>query len=85
MGICGAWATTAAPQVSRCCFAGPVVLRPVAQQVNLALPLADPKFPDVLLVGCPSPRTWLLILLTSPVLCLRRALWVTSREAAWGM
>ena len=81
MGICGARPTTAAPQVSRCCFAGPVVLRPV----NLAIPLVRPKFPGVLLVGWPSPgRTWLILL--TPVLCLRPALWV-SREtlgAGWG-
>ena len=59
--IHGAWATTAAPQVRRSCFAGPVVLRPVAQHVNPALPLVDPKFPDILLVDRLSPGTWLLL------------------------
>lgn len=61
MGTHGAWATTAAPQVRRSCFAGPVVLRPVAQHVNPALPLVDPKFPDILLVDRLSPGTWLLL------------------------
>ena len=61
MGTHGAWATTAAPQVRRSCFAGPVVLRPVAQHVNPALALVDPKFPDILLVDRLSPGTWLLL------------------------